>query len=202
MGALVGVLPGAVVGVASWSTGNAAAWSMLWALGGAAGGMMRGWQPGYRMSLQVNKTLGWERVWPVVGMVAGAAIGGSIGLLLGWWAILPVFFGLVTGGWLGSMAGKKLWHAGNRLGWERIWAGIGAASAALIGWMVAHHAGSGGLGGLTDQLASSLAFWIIHQSDSSTLVWAAVGALGGALGGALAGISADLFARFCGLVDS
>ncbi len=66
---------------------------------------------------------------------------------------------------------------------------------------MARWAGKSGVGSLTNQLAGSLAFWVIHQSDSWALVWAVVGGLGGALGGALAGASTDLFARFSGLVD-
>ncbi len=162
---------------------------------------MRGWQPGYRISEQVDRAFGWQRVWPIFGLVAGAAIGGTIGLVLGWWAVLPVFFGLGLGGWLGSISGRKIWQAGSRLGWERIWAGIGAACAAFLGYAMARWAGNSGVGSLTNQLAGSLAFWVIHQSDSWALVWAVVGGLGGALGGALAGASTDLFARFSGLVD-
>jgi serine/threonine protein kinase len=198
LGALAGALPGALVGVAGGSTGSMASWVLLWSLGGATAGLLRGWQPGYRMSLRVDKAVGWQRVWPACGILAGAALGGFIGLALGWWAIVPVFLGLGLGAWLGRNAGRKLWQAGAKLGWERIWAGVGAFSAALLGWRLAAWLGAGSL---SIQLAGSFSAWITSQSASLVLVSLVVGALGGALGGAVAGTLSDLFARLLNLLD-
>ena len=198
LGALAGALPGALVGVAGGSTGSMASWVLLWSLGGATAGLLRGWQPGYRLSLRVDKAVGWQRVWPAFGILAGAALGGFIGLALGWWAIVPVFLGLGLGAWLGRNAGRKLWQAGARLGWERIWAGVGAFSAALLGWRLAAWLGAGSL---SIQLADSFSAWITSQSASLVLVSLVVGALGGALGGAVAGTLSDLFARLLNLLD-
>ena len=198
LGALAGALPGALVGLAGLSTGSMAPGVLLWALGGATAGLLRGWQPGYRMSLRVDQAIGWQRVLPAFGVLAGAALGGYIGLALGWWAICPVFLGLLLGAWLGRKAGRELWQAGTRFGWERIWAGVGAFSAALLGWRLAAWLGAGSL---SIQLAGSFSAWITSQSASLVLVSLAFGALGGALGGAVAGTLADLFARLFNLLD-
>jgi hypothetical protein len=150
------------------------------------------------MSLRVDKAVGWERVWPAFGVLAGAGLGGFIGMALGWWAIFPVFLGLLLGGWLGRNAGRKLWLVGTRLGWEKIWAGVGAFSAALLGWRLAAWLGAGSL---STQLAVSFSTWITSQSASLALVSLVVGALGGALGGLVAGTIADLSARLFNLLD-
>ncbi len=198
VGALVGALPGALVGVAGWSAGSMASWVLLWAMGGAAAGLLRGWQPGYRMSLRVDKMVGWQRVMPAIGVVAGAMLGGFIGFALGWWAVIPVFVGLLLGAWLGLKAGGKLWQAGTQLGWERIWAGVGALGAALLGWQLASWLGAGSL---SVQLGGAFSEWIASQSASLMLVSLGVGALGGALGGAVSGTLTDLFARLLNLLD-
>jgi hypothetical protein len=150
------------------------------------------------LSLWVERVIGWRRVWPVLGVLGGAALGGFIGFVVGWWAIFPVFLGLLLGGWLGCNAGRKLWQAGAQLGWERIWAVVGALSLALLGWRLAAWLGAGSL---SIQLADSFSAWILSQSASLLLASLAVGALGGALGGAVAGTLADLFARLLNLVD-
>jgi hypothetical protein len=150
------------------------------------------------MSLRVDQTVGWQRVLPAFGILGGAALGGFIGIAIGWWAVFPVFLGLLGGAWLGRNAGRKLWQAGTRLGWERIWAGVGALSAALLGWRLASWLGAGSL---SIQLANSFSAWITSQSASLVLVALGVGALGGALGGAVAGTLADLFARLLNLLD-
>ncbi len=198
LGALAGALPGALVGVTGLNTGSMASWVLLWALGGATAGLLRGWQPSYRMSLRVDQAIGWQRVWPAIGVLAGASLGGFIGLVLGWWAICPVFLGLLLGAWLGRKAGSKLWQAGAQLGWVRIWAGVGALSAALLGYRVAAWLGAGSL---SIQLAGSVSAWITSQSASLVLVSLVIGALGGALGGAVAGTFADLFARLFNLMN-
>lgn len=199
-GALAGALPGAVVGAASWSAGDAAAWSLLWMLGGVAGGVLRGWKPGYRLGLWVNQRFGWSRFWQAIGLVGGAVGGGLAGLVFGW-AIFPVFVGLASGARVGLSTGRRIWQAGNQVGWERIWAGISACGAGLLGGLVAGWAGAGWIGSLADQFASSLASWMIGHSASWALVLVMISALGGAFGGAIAGIFADLFGRFSGLVD-
>jgi hypothetical protein len=201
LGALAGILPGAVVSVASASAGNVAAWGLLWAFGGAAGGMLVGWRPWYRFSQWVNQTIGWHRFWQGLGLVGGAFAGGLAGLVLGWWAIFPVFIGLFYGAKAGVRLGRKIWESGNRLGWERILTVLGAGGAALFGWMIARWIGFSVLGSMSNQMAGGLSAWILEQSISLPLAWAAVGALGGALGGAIAGTFADLFGRFTGLVD-
>ncbi len=198
LGALAGALPGALVGLAGLSTGSMASWVLLWALGGASAGLLRGWQPSYRMGLRVDQVVGWQRVWPAIGVLAGAALGGFIGLALGWWAVFPVFLGLLLGAWLGRKAGCKLWQAGAQLGWARIWAGVGALSAALLGYRLAAWLGAGNL---SIQLADSVSAWITTQSASLVLVSLIIGALGGALGGAVAGTLADLFARLLNLLN-
>jgi serine/threonine protein kinase len=198
LGALAGALPGALVGVGGWIAGSMASWVLLWALGGATAGLLRGWQPGYQMSQRIEKAVGWKRVWPAFGVLAGAGLGGFIGLALGWWAVFPVFVGLVVGAWLGHNAGRKLWQAGTRVGWERIWAGLGALGAALLGWQLAAWLGAGSF---SIQMANSFSTWITGQSASLALVAVGVGALGGALGGAVAGTLADLFARMFNLLD-
>lgn len=176
-------------------------WSLLWALGGAAAGLLRGWKPGYRLSLWVNQHIGWHRVMQAVGLLVGALGGAVAGFAIGWWAVIPVFLGLYYGGKKGMLLGRRLWLAGNRLGWERIWAVVGAAGAAFTGWTIATWAGSSGLGSLAGSYGQDLAVWLADSSTSWLLAWAVVGALGGALGGAIGGTLADLFARLSGLVD-
>ncbi len=173
-------------------------WVLLWAMGGAAAGLLRGWQPGYRMSLRVDKMVGWQRVMPAIGVLAGAILGGFIGFALGWWAVIPVFIGLLLGAWLGLKAGGKLWQAGTQLGWERIWAGVGALGAALLGWQLASWLGAGSF---SIQLGGAFSDWIANQSASLMVVSLGVGALGGALGGAVSGTLTDLFARLLNLLD-
>ena len=111
---------------------------------------------------------------------------------------IPVFVGLLLGAWLGLKAGGKLWQAGTQLGWERIWAGVGALAAALLGWQLASWLGAGSL---SVQLGGAFSAWITSQSASLMLVSLVVGALGGALGGAVSGTLTDLFARLLNLLD-
>jgi hypothetical protein len=146
------------------------------------------------MSLRVDQVVGWQRVWPAIGVLAGATLGGFIGLALGWWAVFPVFLCLLLGAWLGRKAGRKLWQAGAQLGWARIWAGVGALGAALLGYRLAAWLGAGSL---SIQLADSFSAWITNQSASLVLVSLVVGALGGAVAGTLA----DLFARLLNLLN-
>ena len=201
LGALIGALIGALAGMASASLGEMAALTMLWALGGAAAGVLRGWKPGYRMSVWVNRHVGWHRVLPILGLLAGALIGMLIGLLIGWWAILPVFIGLILGAYLGRQAGRMFVVLGNRLGWERIWAGLSAGCAALFGWQVATWLGGGAVGLLAAEGASSLAGWLSGSTPSFLVTAGVSGALCGGLAGAVSGSFADLVARFSGLID-
>jgi hypothetical protein len=79
-----------------------------------------------------------------------------------------------------------------------IWAGVGALSAALLGYRLAAWLGEGSL---SIELASSFSARISSQSASLVLVLLIVGALGSALGGAVAGTLADLFARLLNLLN-
>ena len=200
LGALAGMVSGGLVGLILGSSGNAAAWSVIWASGGIAAGLLHGWKPGYRLAQRVGQIIGWERFWMGIGLLGGAALGGMLGMVF-WWAIFPIFIGLFAGAKLGFSAGRKIWMAGNRYGWERIWAVSGAFSAAALGWIIARWANAVGLGHLSDQFASFVAGWLTSRSVSWPLVLVATGALGGAFGGAIAGTITNLFGRLAGLVD-
>jgi hypothetical protein len=192
-----GWVPGrlrALVGVAGWRAGMAS-WVLLWDRSRSR--TVAGWQPGYR-ELRVDQVVGWRRVWPAFGLTSGAELGGFFGHSWGWGVVVRVFLGLLLGAWLGFKAGHKLWQAGSQLGWERIWAGVGALSAALFGWRIAAWLGAGSI---SIHLAGSLSAWITSQSASLLLVSLVIGTLGGALGGAVSGTLADLFARLFNLLD-
>jgi hypothetical protein len=122
-------------------------------------------------------------------------------LLIGWWAILPVFFGLIMGAYLGKQAGRMFVVLGNRLGWERMWAGLSAGFAALFGWQVANWLGGGAVGLLAAQGATSLAGWLSGGTPGVLLTALVSGALCGGLAGAISGSIADLVSRFSGLID-
>jgi serine/threonine protein kinase len=200
LGALAGMVSGGFVGLVHGSLGNAAAWSLIWASGGVAAGLMHGWKPGYRLAQRVGQYIGWERFWVGLGLLGGATLGGMLGMVF-WWAIFPIFIGLFAGARLGFSIGRKIWMAGNRYGWERIWAVLAACGAAALGWMIARWASAIGLGSLSDQFAGFVADWLTSHSVSWPLVLAATGALGGAFGGAIAGTITNLFGRLAGLVD-
>ena len=201
LGALAGAVPGAAAGIISWSMGDVVAWALLWALGGVAAGLLRGYRPGYRLSLWVAGTIGWRRFWQAIGLLVGGMLGGLAGFVIGWWAIIPVFLGLIAGARIGISLGHKIWELGNRLGWERIWAALSALSLATCGWYLAGWLGASQVGLLADQGVASLAQWLVSVSLSQALIFGVTGALGGALGGAFAGTLSDLLARFFGLVD-
>lgn len=200
LGALAGMLSGGFVGLVHGSLGNAAAWSLIWASGGVAAGLLHGWKPVYRLAQRVGQYIGWDRFWMGLGLLGGATLGGMLGMFF-WWAIFPIFIGLFAGARLGFSIGRKIWMAGNRYGWERIWAVLGACGAAALGWTIAKWASAIGLGSLSDQFASYVAGWLTSHSVSWPLVLAATGALGGAFGGAIAGTITNLFGRLAGLVD-
>ncbi|HEX7975931.1 MAG TPA: hypothetical protein VF498_16100, partial [Anaerolineales bacterium] len=170
------------------------------ALGGASAAVLRGWRPSSRLGRLVNRWIGWERFWRGAGLVGGALVGGILGMTLAW-MIFPIFIGLVGGAGLGAKFGEKIWLAGSRVGWDRLWTAFGTANAVLLGGGLAWGASLLGLGHLAHQVAGALSSWVGGPSGSLVLDWAIAGALGGAFGGAIAGTLTDLFARFSGLVD-
>ena len=192
LGALAGLLPGAAVATATHGLGDAAAWSLLFALGGAAGGLLRGWGPGYRLGDWLDRHVGWTLLWQGAGMVLGAVLGLMLGMVF-WWAVFPIFLGVFLGARLGAAAGRWVWMAGKRFGWGRICAVLGGGIAAGLGWLFAGWAASGGLG-------DSISGWIGGGPANLDWTWALAGALCGGLGGAIGGSIADLFARLSGLV--
>jgi serine/threonine protein kinase len=205
LGALVGALIGGLAGLASASLDEVIAMTLLWALGGAAAGMMRGWKPGYKMSVWVDSQIGWHRLLPIFGLLAGAMVGMLLGFIIGWWAIIPVFVGMFYGARLGKKAGRKVVVMGNRIGWDRLWAGLSALVAALFGLRLAVWLSGGAMGSMAAQGAASLSGWfsgLLSGSASDLLVVAVVsGVFCGGLAGAVSGSLTDLFARFSGLVD-
>ena len=201
MGALIGAVIGMLVGLASASFGEIAAWTLMWALGGAAAGVLRGWKPGYKLSMWVESHVGWGRLLPVSGLLFGAMVGMLVGLVIGWWAIIPIFIGLFYGARYGKMAGRKVVEVGNRIGWNRIWAGLSAAAAALIGWQAAVWLSAGAVGNLTAQGATTLSGWLSGSTPNLLVTAAVSGVLCGGLAGAVSGSLTDLVARFCGLAD-
>lgn len=201
MGALIGATTGMLAGLVSASLGEITAWTLMWALGGAAAGVLRGWKPGYKLSTLVDNRVGWSRLLPILGLVSGAMIGMLIGLVFGWWAIIPVFIGLFYGARFGKRAGSKVVEMGNRIGWNRIWAGISAGMAALFGWQAAVWLSGGAVGDLTAQGVTMLSGWLSGSAPNLMITAAVSGILGGGLAGALSGTLTDLVARLCGLAD-
>lgn len=201
MGALIGASIGGLAGLASASLGEIAAWTLMWSLGGAAAGVLRGWKPGYKLSMWVDSHVGWDRLLPVLGLLSGAMVGMLVGLIIGWWAIVPIFIGLFYGARLGKKAGSKVVEMGNRIGWNRIWAGLSAGIAALFGWQAAVWLSGGAVGSLTAQGATTLSGWLSGSTPNLLVTAAISGVLGGGLAGAVSGSLTDLVARFCGLVD-
>ncbi len=199
-GALIGILPGVITGLATFSFGSLPSWNLLWALGGASGGLLRGYQPSYRFGSWVNRHIGWRRFWKGAGIGLGVSLG-FLTMLPFIWMIVPPILMMVLGGMLGSSAGEKIWLLGARAGWERIWAVTGTAGTALVGFIAAWLFSHTGIGIMTFDLANQLMGWLQAQSAGWNLIWAIVGGLAGSFGGALAGFLADLFARLFGLVD-
>lgn len=200
LGALVGAIPGALLGLSGWSSGQITAWYLLWALGGATAGLWRGWKPTYRLSLVVKQSIGWERLWMIMGTVVGAIIGGLFGIIF-WWAVFPIFLGLIGGARLGGATGQKIWLAGSKYGWDRIGALMGSVTLALMGSILAGLVASTGIGSFTNQSAISLAVWLLDNGLHLLFIGGLIGALGGACGGAIGGIFSDLVTRLAGLVD-
>jgi hypothetical protein len=197
-GAAAGILPGALVALWCWMTGNMLDWGMVLSLGGAAGGLLRGWRPGYRLAILVDQFIGWKRFWEAVGLAAGAAGGGLLGFLMGW-AVIPVILGLVLGARIGLFLGSKFWQLGSRVGWERIWGGISALGAAGLGWGAAKAASGLGMNTFGTQLALGLQPYSGDGLFTSALLWLVAGGLSGGLFGAIAGLLVDLGGRFARL---
>jgi hypothetical protein len=149
----------------------------------------------------VDSHLGWHRLLPGLGLLLGALIGMLAGLVIGWWAVIPVFIGLFYGARLGMRAGRRVVEMGNRIGWDRIWAGLGAGVAAVFGWQVAVWLSGGAVGSLTAHGATSLSGWLSGSTPNLLITAAVSGVLCGGLAGAVSGSLTDLVARFSGLVD-
>lgn len=199
-GAAAGALLGMLVSLINWFSGDVMAWSLLFPLGGTAGGLLRGWKPGHRLGSIISRYIGWKRFWEGFGLVTGAVIGLMMGMVF-IWAVIPVILGLILGAQTGKYVGGKIYQFGSVLGWERIWAGLSALSAAGIGFGVAKLAGTLGMNAFGAQLANALLPFAVDGSALSAVGWALAGGAGGAIAGGLAGIAADLFGRLSGLVD-
>lgn len=201
-GLLAGAILAALINLAAGSLGQAAAWGLLCSLGGAAAGVLRGWKPGYRLSLWVEQSVGWQRVLQGFGLLAGALGGGLFGFVIGWWAVIPIFIGLFLGAKKGVLLGSKIWSAGTRYGWDRIWSILGAVGSGAAGWLILSWISAGSLGGFFQQYTGEAVLWLAQSVESSPILeWALTGALAGAFGGAVAGTLSDLSSRLAGLLD-
>jgi serine/threonine protein kinase len=204
-GAAWGLLPG--LGVALFALALGAATSAVWGwtvvLGAALAGLQLGWQPGERLGSAISLRLGWRRFWMggggMFGAVSGAGFAALPGLLTGPGVILFALGGGALGGMLGSLAGQRLWLAGSRLGWDRLWRVAAAVSAVGLGtlavtplmWPPLAASGVAAAQALTTWLSATLAA-ALTTSAAGDLAWVAslmVGTLLGALGGAAAGLA-------------
>ncbi|MGE5222867.1 MAG: hypothetical protein ACM3PY_10525, partial [Omnitrophica WOR_2 bacterium] len=200
LGAFVGILPGVFLAAGSTAIGHPAAWNIVWMFGGAAGGMLRGWNPGNRMGTFIRRKLGWERFWKIAGLLSGAALGFAASLPF-IYLVFPLIVGPIMGAWAGIGGGQRIWFAGRRLGWERIWTVAWALGAAMSGMGLAFLISAGPPGLWFSQLAEQVRLWMLTQNASEPTIIVALGGLGGLLGGAVAGFFGDLFARLAGLLD-
>jgi serine/threonine protein kinase len=200
IGALVGVVPGALFGLSGWTFTAIPTWVLLWVLGAVAAGAWRGWLPSSRLAEIVTRYIGWERLWRIGGSILGGVIGTLLGLIF-WWAIFPIFLGLYGGAKIGARAGQKIWLAGSSYGWERIGVFTGALTTASLGGFLVYLVSSSIIGDYAYQPVMQLAGWLAAQEADQQLIGSVTGALGGAMGGALAGIFSDLVARLSGLLD-
>ncbi len=189
-------LPGMLVGLLAFVNNVPPSWGVLVALGGAAGGLSRGWQPGYRLGGWIEQYIGWQHFLQGLGMALGILCGGALGIAFGW-AIIPIILGPVLGAKLGKELGNKLWQAGTVAGWDRIWAGVLAVCTAVLGWVIAGLAGTGGLSILGENFALVLGSWGVRPLLTSLLS----GAFCSGLGGLVAGTFADFIAGLFGLTD-
>lgn len=199
-GALAGALPGAVVGLANWASGDLLSWSLLMAIGGAGAGLLRGWLPGHKLASVIDRYVGWKLFWEGIGLVGGLVAGGLVGMLFVW-AVFPVILGLVLGAQVGLFAGRKIFQVGSHVGWERIWGVFSALGFGALGFGLAKLIGLGGVSAFGANLADGLLPFAANGSFMWAVIWMLAGATGGALAGGLAGILADVIGRFTGLVD-
>jgi hypothetical protein len=199
-GALVGIVPGVMLGMSGWTPAAISTWVLLWILGGAAAGAWRGWLPSSRLAETVSRYIGWERLWRITGTALGGILGTMVGFIF-WWAIFPIFLGMYGGAKIGARAGQKIWLAGSSYGWERIGVVTGSLTMASLGGFLAYLISSSVLGAYAYQPVMQLAGWLATQEADQLLIGSVTGALGGGLGGALAGVFSDLVARLSGLLD-
>jgi serine/threonine protein kinase len=199
-GALVGIVPGVMLGMSGWTPAAISTWVLLWILGGAAAGAWRGWLPSSRLAETVSRYIGWERLWRIAGTALGGILGTMVGFIF-WWAIFPIFLGMYGGAKIGARAGQKIWLAGSSYGWERIGVVTGSLTMAALGGFLAYLISSSVLGAYAYQPVMQLAGWLAAQEADQLLIGSVTGALGGGLGGALAGVFSDLVARLSGLLD-
>jgi serine/threonine protein kinase len=200
LGALIGAVPGALAGLIMGADGEISTWALFWAFGGAAAGLCRGWKPSYLLGKKIHIYIGWDRLWTIFGGVTGGIIGLLFGLIF-WWAILPVFLGLIGGVWLGIRTGHKVWLIGRSHGWERIGAAAGALTLAFLGGVLAHLLSSSFVGASAYQAIIALSEWFSVQQVSPIIVGFTAGLIHSACGGVAAGIFSDLVSRLSGLVN-
>ena len=199
-GALAGAIPGALIGLINWSSGELLLWNLIFTIGGALGGLLRGWKPGHKLASLIDRFLGWKIFFQGLGLLSGAVLGGLLSLPF-IWAIFPVIIGMILGAQTGMFAGRKLWQVGNLLGWERIWGLVSALGFGVLGFGVAQLAGALGAHAFGASLADGLMPFAANGSYTWAFIWTMAGALGGAVAGALGGMLADFLGRISRLVN-
>jgi serine/threonine protein kinase len=199
-GALVGALPGVVVGMYNWWAGEILAWNLIFLTAGAFAGTLRGWRPGHRLGGLVDRYVSWRRFWEIFGMVSGALTGAVAAIPL-IFLIVPIFIGMFVGARIGKFLGGQFWQLGTSVGWERIWAGLTAVGSAGVGVGIAWLAGTLGLDALGSYLAAVLLPSAGDSLPGSAFLWVLAGGLAGSFAGGLSGTAADMLGRLTGLVD-
>lgn len=199
-GALVGAVPGIIIGLYNWASGSALAWGLIFAIGGVLGGLRRGWAPGHKISALIDRYLGWKIFWQGLGLIAGLLIGGALGLTL-IWAVIPVILGMALGARGGLFLGGQIWKLGNRFGWEHIWGVISGLGFGAFGYGVAQLISLVGGNAFETNLVNGLLPFANNGSFTWAAIWAMAGAASGIISGAIAGILTDLITRLSGLVN-
>jgi hypothetical protein len=199
-GALVGSIPGAMLGLYAWASGEMLAWSLLLGVGGAAGGLLRGWLPGQKLAALIDRYVGWKFFWESLGLLVGMVAGGLLTLPF-LMMVFPVLLGLILGAQTGRYLGGKIWRLGNFAGWERLWGVVSALGFAGMGFGLSRLLGLLGVNAFGASLASGLLPFAANDSFFWAIIWTLAGAVGGALSGWLAGFFADLAGRVSGLVN-
>lgn len=199
-GALIGVLPGILIALVNWFSGDALAWGLLVSIGGVLGGLLRGWKPGHKVATLIDRYIGWKIFFEALGMIVGAAAGWVPGMLFAW-AVVPLILMVVLGIQAGRYLGGKLWQFGSVFGWERIWGVVSALGFGALGFGMAQLLGLLGLNAFGADLASGLLPFAQIDSWWWAVIWGMAGGLGGAISGGMAGILTDVIGRFSGLVD-